>query len=167
KALAQWAIVDDYNTILDLHCQDTRLLRYFTHRFRLRACGIADDVNQARALRGEAPEAEIFCGRKEDIPWRSGSFDSVFYQVKKTDAGFDPAFLPEALRVLKAGGQLLIAIQGLPEIAGRAAHAVGLCSEAGTNTRGILAAMESAGFDDVSCHIATPTLGVAIGWKHS
>ena len=167
KALAQWAIVDDYDTILDLHCQDTRLLRYFSYRFSLRACGIADDVERARALRGEAPEAEIFCARREDIPWRSGSFDSVFYQVKKTDAGFDPAFLQEALRVLKPGGQLLIAIQGLPELAGRVLRGMGLTAEAGVTTRGILRAMEEAGFADVSCRMALPLVGVAIGRKHA
>ena len=33
KALAQWAIEDDYNNILDLSCQDTRLLRFLSHKY--------------------------------------------------------------------------------------------------------------------------------------
>lgn len=56
KALAQWAIVDDYNNILDLSCQDTRLLRFLSQKYSLRACGIADDPEHARALRLELPE---------------------------------------------------------------------------------------------------------------
>ena len=112
KALAQWAIVDDYNNILDLSCQDTRLLRFLSQKYSLRACGIADDPEHARALRLELPDAEIFCARKEDIPWRDQAFDAVFYQMKKNAPAFDGAFLREAARVLKPGGQLLIAVQG-------------------------------------------------------
>ena len=32
EALSQWAIVDDYNNILDLSCQDTRLLRFLSQK---------------------------------------------------------------------------------------------------------------------------------------
>ena len=104
KALAQWAIVDDYNNILDLSCQDTRLLRFLSQKYSLRACGIADDPEHARALRLELPDAEIFCARKEDIPWRDQAFDAVFYQMKKNAPAFDGTFLREAARVLKPGG---------------------------------------------------------------
>ena len=100
KALAQWAIVDDYNNILDLSCQDTRLLRFLSQKYSLRACGIADDPEHARALRLELPDAEIFCARKEDIPWRDQAFDAVFYQMKKNAPVFDGTFLREAARVL-------------------------------------------------------------------
>ena len=168
RALAQWAIVDDYNTILDLHGQDTRLLQYFAQKFSLRACGIADHVEQARALRREAPEAEIFCARKEDIPWRSESFDCVFYQVKAHEAERNPAFLQEAARVLKPGGQMLIAVQGLPDGLCRLAAAAGLTeTDAQMNTRALLQAMEQAGLADVSYRMVQPLVGVAMGWKRT
>ena len=166
KALAQWAIVDDYNTILDLHCQDTRLLRYFAQKFSLRACGIADGVEQARNLRAEAPEAEIFCARKEDIPWRSESFDCVFYQLKANEGEHEHGFLQEAARVLRPGGQMLIAVQGLPEMIGRLAAAAGLAEEdALLSPRDLMKKMEEAGLSDVSYRMNQPLIGVAMGWK--
>ena len=69
KALAQWAIVDDYNNILDLSCQDTRLLRFLSQKYSLRACGIADDPElrarcgwSCRTRRSSAPARRIFPG---------------------------------------------------------------------------------------------------------
>ena len=59
KALAQWAIVDDYNNILDLSCQDTRLLRFLSQKYSLRACGIADDPEHARAAVGAAGRGDL------------------------------------------------------------------------------------------------------------
>ena len=117
KALAQWAIVDDYNAILDMRCSDVALLRYLSQKFSLRACGIVDSAQQARALQDDMPDAEIFCARKEDIPWRDKCFDAVFYHMDKSE-GEDCGFLKEAIRVLKPNGQLLIAVHGLPALGG-------------------------------------------------
>ena len=64
KALAQWSVVDDYNTVLDMSCKDTGLLRHLTQKFSLRACGIAAESEDARMLREALPDAEIFCARK-------------------------------------------------------------------------------------------------------
>lgn len=168
KALAQWSIVDDYHTILDLRCQDARLLQYFLQRFSLRACGIADTVEKARALRGDAPDAEIFSARREDIPWRSGSFDEVFYQLPKNAVKAEMPFMQEAARVLKQGGQLLIALEGWPEIVRRAASAAGLTDTEPQNApQTLLKCMENAGLSDVSYRMAQPFIGVAIGWKRA
>mgnify|MGYP006967322240 CR=1 FL=1 len=77
RALAQWAIVDDYDNILDLQCRDGKLLNYLSRRYSLRACGIADDPEQAKMLRQKMPDAEVFYARKEDIPWRSNAWSSA------------------------------------------------------------------------------------------
>lgn len=166
KALADWAIVDDFNDILDLHCQDTQLLRYLSQKFSLRACGIADSSEHARQLREEAPDAEIFCARINDIPWRSEAFDTVFYQLKKNDAEADLSFLQEAARVLKPGGQMIIAIEGLPEALCAPLSALGIMEQEERITpRKVLTSMENAGLSDVSYRFAQPFVGVAIGWK--
>lgn len=166
KALSQWAIVDDYNAILDLHCRDTRLLHVLSQQFSLRACGIAEDVEAARCLQENEPGAEIFCARKEDIPWRDGCFDVVFYQMKKGEAEQDPAFLKEALRVLKPNGQMLVALQGAPEILCKAGELMGIAGmEDRVKPKHLLAAMEAAGFEDLSFRIAQPFVGIAMGWK--
>ncbi len=167
KALAHWAIVDDYNNILDMHCQDARLLRYFSQKFNLRACGITDDPERAKALRQNMPGAEIFCARITDIPWRSEAFDAVFYQIKKTEPLPELSFLQEAARVLKPGGQMMIAMQGLPELLSRAASAIGMMDADDRITpHALLKGMEKAGFSDVSYRLAQPFTGIVMGWKH-
>ena len=168
KALAQWAIVDDYNTVLDLHCRDTRLLRYLSQKFSLRACGVADDAADARVLQQALPDAEIFCARKEDIPWRDNSFDAVFYQVDKNEPDCGSAFLEEALRVLKPCGQLLVAVSGIPEALCRLSDLAGFSSAADrVKPHDLLQRMEKAGYGDISYRIAPPFVGLAMGWKRN
>ena len=143
KALAQWAIVDDYNNILDLSCQDTRLLRFLSQKYSLRACGIADD-----------------------LPWRDQAFDAVFYQMKKNAPAFDGTFLREAARVLKPGGQLLIAVQGAPEPLCKVGELLGLCDgDDHVSPAQLLKSMEDAGLEDVSWRLAQPMVCLAMGWR--
>lgn len=166
KALAQWSVVDDYNTVLDMSCKDTGLLRHLTQKFSLRACGIAQESEDARMLREALPDAEIFCARKEDIPWRDESFDAVFLQIDKNDADCGTALLKEALRVLKPCGQLLISVAGMPEVLRRAADFLGISDgEEHVRPRDLLKAMEEAGFGDISYRLARPFVGLAMGWK--
>ena len=163
KALAQWSVVDDYNTV---SCKDTGLLRHLTQKFSLRACGIAAESEDARLLREALPDAEIFCARKEDIPWRDESFDAVFLQIDKNDTDCGTALLKEAMRVLKPCGQLLISLTGMPEVLRRAAEIVGVSDcEEHVRPRQLLKSMEEAGFGDISYRLARPFVGLAMGWK--
>ena len=127
------------------------MLRVLSQKYSLRACGIADDPEHARALRLELPDAEIFCARKEDIPWRDQAFDAVFYQMKKNAPAFDGTFLREAARVLKPGGQLLIAVQGAPEPLCKVGELLGLCDgDDHVSPAQLLKSMEDAGLEAVS-----------------
>lgn len=163
KALAEWAIVDDYDNILDLDCGDGKLLHYLSKRYSLRACGIASDPEQARDLRSKMPDAEVFFARKEDIPWRSEAFNAVFYQMKNDQQ--DGAFLQEAVRVLKPGGQLLITLSSMPEILRPLALAIGMVDESHIGHAQLLKWMEEAGLKDVSWRLTGPVTGVAMGFK--
>lgn len=163
RALAQWAIVDDYDNILDLHCRDGRLLHYLSKRYSLRACGITDDPELARQLRLRMPEAEVFSARKEDIPWRNNAFNAVFYEMKNEQQ--DGAFLQEVMRVLKPGGQILISLSSLPGVLRHMALAMGFADEGKTNHGDLLSWMENSGFKDVSWRLTGPMTGVAMGFK--
>ena len=165
KALAQWAILDDYNAILDMRCSNVNLLRALARKFSLRTCGIADNAQEARALQQAMPDAEIFCARREDIPWRDGCFDTVFYHMHKNeDESCD--FLKEAMRVLKPNGQMLIAVSGMPEILCSAADVTGVGDMEGhIKPHTLLKEMENAGFADVSYRVSRPFVGIAMGWK--
>lgn len=167
KVLAQWAIVDDYNAILDMRCHDVSLLRYLAQKFSLRACGIAENAADARALQEAMPDAEIFCARREDIPWRDDCFDTVFYQMNKNETE-GCGFLREAFRVLKPNGQLLIAVNGMPEVLCGAAEMAGIGDlEGHMRPNALLQQMEAAGFDDVSYRLSRPFVGIAMGWKRA
>ncbi|MBQ9197935.1 MAG: methyltransferase domain-containing protein [Clostridia bacterium] len=167
KAMAQWAIVDDYDAILDMRCNDVSLLRHLSRRFSLRACGITENAAEAKEMQESLPEAEIFCARKEDIPWRDDCFDAVFYQINKKENG-DCGFLKEAMRVLKPNGQMLIAVHGLPEVICGAAEMAGVGEMEGhLKPHALLKAMEAAGFADVSYRISRPLVGIAMGWKRN
>jgi len=165
KALAQWAIIDDYDRILDLNCGDGRLVNYLSRKYCLRACGIAPCPEQAHNVQKLLPDAEVYSARKEDIPWRSDAFNAVFYQMNNSDENERGDFLQEVVRVLKPGGQVLIALHALPDFVSAMASAVGLTDGEGLKHKKLLAWMEDAGLKDVSWRLTGPMTGVAIGWK--
>lgn len=166
KALAQWAIVDDYNAVLDMRCDDVALLRSLSQKFSLRACGIAENAGEAHVLQQRLPNAEIFCARREDIPWRDRCFDTVFYRINKKEGCGGVDFLREAMRVLRPNGQLLIALQGMPEFLYGAADLAGVGEmEERLKPHQLMDQMEKAGFADVSYRLSKPFVGIAMGWK--
>jgi len=165
RAMAQWAIVDDYDQILDLDCGDGKLLDYLSKRYSLRACGITQTPTHARMLREKLPDCEVFSARKEDIPWRNDAFNTVFYQMKSSDESENGDFLNEVVRVLKPGGQVLIALQGVPEIINGISSILGFTDGDRVGHIKLLKWMEKAGLSDVSWRITGPMTGLAMGWK--
>jgi len=166
KAMAQWAIIDDYNTIIDLKCEDTCLLRALASKYSLRTCGIASAADRAKQLREEMTEAEIFCARSEDIPWKSGTFDAVFYRLYKKDGMPESKMLREALRVMKDGAQMLISMEGAPEIIWHMADIFGTVNaDDHVSPAKLMKELESIGFRDVSWRMSAPGIGIVMAWK--
>ena len=166
RALAQWAVVDDYQSVLDLNCGDGRLLRYLKQRFALRICGISDNHEHALCLRSRLPDAEVIISHDHTFPWQADSFDTVFFQPDLETEADKYSVLRETMRVLKPNGQLLIAT-----------GSISVCSmlslkifpntlqERCNHMRTFLTLMENAGYQEVSCRLAGPFMGIAMGWK--
>ena len=74
--------------------------------------------------------------------------------------------LSEAFRVIKGGGQMMIAVTGIPASLRRLGAFLGVTRRKNdTDPRRIMLAMESAGFSDVSFRNVFPFVGLAMGWK--
>ena len=166
KALAEWAIVDDYDQILDLSCGNGQLLHYLSQKYYLRACGIAKTPEHARTLRDMMPNAEVLSASKEDMPWRNEAFSTVFYQMDADSETERGEFLQEVVRVLKPGGQVLISLHALPDFISNMAHAMGLTKDKNVKYTKLLQWMEAAGLSDVSWRATGPMTGIAMGWKN-
>ena len=165
RAMTQWATVDDYDSILQLKCENSNLLKYFTQRFVLRAYGTCDSSDVARQLRQESDSAEIVCIGNENISIQSNSIDAVFYQANRKKK-MDFRSLSEAFRVIKGGGQMMIAVTGIPATLRRIGAFLGLTRRKNDlDPRRIMLAMENAGFTDVSFRNVFPFVGLAMGWK--
>ena len=165
RAMTQWATVDDYDSILHLECENTNLLKYFSQKFVLRAYGTCGSSDIAQQLRRESDNAEIVCTGNDDISIQSNSIDAVFYQTNRKKK-MDFQSISEAFRVIKGGGQMMIAVAGIPEALSRIGAFLGISRKKNEmDPRRIMLAMENAGFTDVSFRNVFPFVGLAMGWK--
>ena len=99
--------------------------------------------------------ADILYARSADIPFRSDSFDEVFV-TRHTATNCQDDALHEIFRVLRPGGQVIVATRGM--------RVLFTDSEYEMDKRTVMRALQSAGFSDVSWRNAG-LCGVIIGWK--
>lgn len=150
-ACAAWATLEEHDKVLDLSCGNGQLLRHLNCRMRLTLCGLCETPEQARAVRESLMDADAVPGRMDDIPWRDLNFDAVLLSepLPQDDAR---RVLAEALRVLRVGGQLVLAV---PFFRAR---------DSGLSSREIMRLMQETGYHEVS---RRADLGgsVIVGWK--
>lgn len=170
QALAHWAAIDEGDKVLDMACGNGALLRLISQQIECSLCGIASSMEQYRAVRAMLPDADILYAQPEDIPWRENSFDVVmcglpFYSME------DPGkILREALRVLKPGGQFLLATAWYPAPLRQLYNCFsGRWEEAQTpvmyGKQEMVATLEAVGFRNVTWRAADMRVGITIGWK--
>ncbi len=153
RACVSWAAIEEHDKILDMTCGDGRLLAHLNDQLRLTLCGMCESSGQARTVSEMLGGADVIPARMEDIPWRDNTFDEVLLSGSlKGDAR---RILAEALRVLRAGGQFVMAS---PLISPR--------GEGEMTRRELMRMMQEAGFREVSFR-ATGLFGAIIGWKRT
>lgn len=113
RAVAEWAMIDDYQAVLDLSCVREHLLSHYLAHYELRACGLCFDASVSRKMRNDLEHAEIMYTMGPDIPWQSGSFDRILLSAELPGYISGDDLLGEAYRVLKPGGKLIAAVGAL------------------------------------------------------
>ena len=153
RACASWAAVEEHDKVLDMACGNGALLNELNGKMRLTLCGMCESADQARVVSEQLGDADVIAGRMEDIPWRDDTFQVVL--LPSSIRGHVQRVLDEALRVLRDGGQFVMAAP--------------LFSFRGDNElsrRELLRLMQEEGFRDVSFR-ACGLSGAIVGWKKS
>ncbi len=169
-ALLQWAAIDAGDKVLDMACGNGALLRLISRRTDCHLCGIASSVDQYRSVRATLPNADILFSQPEDVPWHEGSFDVVMCGMSMSAMEDPGKVLKEALRVLKPGGQFLLASAWYPAPLRQLVNRMnGRVEEEQSpllyGKHEMLATLEAAGFRKVTWRAVDMRVGVTIGWK--
>ncbi|MBR1585073.1 MAG: class I SAM-dependent methyltransferase [Clostridia bacterium] len=151
KACASWAAMEEHDKILDMACGSGALLNHLNEKLRLTLCGMCDSADQARAISEQLGGADVIAARMEDIPWRDDTFNVVM--LSSAMRGDVRRVLDEALRVLRAGGQFVLA-----------SPLFFLRGENEFSRKELMRMMQEAGFRDVSFR-TSGLFGAIVGWK--
>ena len=152
RAVRNWAVLEEHDTVLDLFCRDGALLSALSKSMRLCVCGICDDPEMPHRIRTQLADSDIVYAEPDDIPWRDNAFDAVLGSELVRKEKLRP-MLAETMRVLRPGGQAVMATKMLP-----------FGYDEYPNKGEIMREMQSVGFENISWRISG-LWGVAIGWK--
>ena len=151
RACVCWAVIEEHDKVLGMACGDGRLLMHLNDQLRLTLCGMCGQAEQARMVSELLGGADVVPGRMEDIPWRCDTFDEVL--LSRAIKGDPRRVLDEAVRVLRPGGQFVMAAPLLP-----------VKMEGELSRREMMRLMQEAGFREVSFRAAGFS-GALVGWK--
>jgi len=102
--------------VLDVGCGTGALLSRLVERYQIDGTGIDPSPGMAAVAKGAHPDLAIVSGAAEALPLSDDSFDLVISCLSYHHFADRKQFLAEAKRVLKPGGQLLIAEPNLPRV---------------------------------------------------
>ena len=77
RSLTDWAMVDDHQAILDVNCVRDHLLRHYLSNYRVRACGLCLDAQQAHHMRQTLSGAEIMYSTGVKLNYKMGTMIEV------------------------------------------------------------------------------------------
>lgn len=167
RGLWQWALIDPGDRVLDMNCGSGTLLQALKRKAECELCGMTPYVDKSRQARSLLPDADILFAFPEDIPWHDEAFDLVLFTKKSSDEASTYLAFCEALRVLKPGGQFLVATPWYPAPIRQFVNRFvqngddNVCSD----KRQILHNLEKAGFVNLTWHMTDFGMSVVSGWK--
>lgn len=151
RACVSWASIEEHDKILDMACGNGNILFYLNDQLRLTLCGMCDSAEQARMVSDLLDGADVIPARMEDIPWRDNTFDEVL--LSSPVKGDAQRIFAEVLRVLRAGGQFVMA-----------SSIFSSRNDGELSRRELMRLMQEAGFREVSFR-TTGLFGAVVGWK--
>ncbi len=112
KALVELTVAAPLGDLLDIGCGQGRILKLLASRAH-RVIGVDVDPDARRLARAEllvagSPNCSLRQGDMYSLPFEDGEFDTIILDDVLSDAERPTAAIEEALRLLKAGGRVLL-----------------------------------------------------------
>jgi len=170
KRVQQLTILYPQDMLLDVASEDGELLRRIAKiEPEAGLAGICATPQLARTARYRVPEADIMYAELDDFPWLGQSFDVAMCLLSVSAMRDLSTVLAEVFRVLKPGGQFLLAAPWLPatfrKLANRFLVDESEESVAVLSTKELQRSLEQAGFAHISFTRLMGLRCVAVGWK--
>ncbi len=170
KRSLQLTVLYPRDMLLDIAGEDGEFLRRIGQgKHDVGLAGICATPQLARTARYRVPEADIMYAELDDFPWLNQSFDVVF-SLHSVPLLRDPqAVLSEVLRVLKPGGQFVMAAPWLPKplriLANRWLVDDSKDSAPIPSKAELVTCLEDAGFERVAWLRLAGMRSILVGWR--
>ncbi len=114
KAILRHAVFDPEDKVLDANVCSGKVAEYLLKHMECQVCGVSDRMEEIRATRARMHSGDFVYAAIGDIPWRSDTFDTVLLHPSAITQDALVMQLRECFRVLKPGGQLVLAMHCIP-----------------------------------------------------
>lgn len=116
KALLNLAVLYPGDALLDLCCIDGSILTAVEKRTQghVAVAGVCCSPEHTRQLRETMPEADLLYAEPDELLWGTGSMDVALCKPDMNFCRLLRQALAQAHRVLRPGGQLLLALRWRP-----------------------------------------------------
>jgi len=170
KRVQQLAVLYPQDMLLDVASEDGELLRRFAQNEpEAGLAGICATPQLARTARYRVPDADIMYAELDDFPWLDQSFDVAMCLLSVSAMRDLTTVLAEVFRVLKPGGQFLLAAPWLPGPLRRLANRFLVDDSEESvplfSAKELQHSLGQAGFAHISFTRLVGLRCVAVGWK--